>query len=285
MDNALFYGEVVDSRRILYTPSDFAKSCLFHLQEIGELQAQKPHISKRENLTSLLFFIVLSGSGTLTYDQKEYTLTAGDCVFLDCKKPYSHECSKDLWNLKWIHFYGPSAANIYEKYASRGGQPVFHPQSRERLVSLWNTLFDIASSEDYIRDMRINEGLTSFMTIFMEESWNPEQKQVSTKRINLLEVKNYLDEHASEKIALEDLAQHFFINKFYLTRIFKEQFGVSINTYLLQIRITKAKRLLRFSDKAIEEIGEECGITPLYYFSRVFKKIEGMSPSEYREIW
>ena len=58
MDNSLFYGDLATSKRVIYTPSKFAHSQLIHLQEIGELQAQKPHISQRENLSSFLFFIV-----------------------------------------------------------------------------------------------------------------------------------------------------------------------------------------------------------------------------------
>ena len=95
-------------------------------------------------------------------------------------------------------------------------------------------------------------------------------------------VKSFLDEHYKEKLSLESVASHFFIDKHYLARLFKEQYGVTLVTYLQQVRITHAKRMLRFTDKSIEEIGLECGIGELNYFSRVFKKLEGVSPSEFR---
>ena len=104
MNSALFHSDLVESKRIIYTPSNFAKLSLTYLQEIGELQAQKTHVSKRDNLSSYLFFIVLYGSGKLRYHGNTYHLTAGDCVFIDCRKSYSHETSEDLWKLKWIHF-------------------------------------------------------------------------------------------------------------------------------------------------------------------------------------
>ena len=116
MDNSLFHGDLVTSQRVIYTPSKFAKSQLIHLQEIGELQARKPHTSQRENLASFLFFLVTSGSGKLVYQKTVYNLHAGDCVFIDCHKSYSHLTSEDdLWSLKWIHFYGPNMTAIYEK--------------------------------------------------------------------------------------------------------------------------------------------------------------------------
>jgi len=97
----------------------------------------------------------------------------------------------------------------------------------------------------------------------MEQSWNPEAKLLSFKQHSLIDVKEYIDTHYTEKITLDRLSEMFSINKFYLERIFKEQFGVSIINYLTNIRITHAKRLLRFTDKSVEQIGLECGITPL----------------------
>ena len=92
-NNMLFLGDSVNTSRIIYTPSDFAKLSLLHIQEIGYLQATSPHVSKRGNLASYLFFLVQSGSGSLNYDGVSYPLTQGDCVFIDCRKPYSHAVS------------------------------------------------------------------------------------------------------------------------------------------------------------------------------------------------
>ena len=105
------------------------------------------------------------------------------------------------------------------------------------------------------------------------------------KRQNLQEIKDYLDAHYGEKITLDALAEQFYINKFYLTRVFKEQFGQTVTGYLMQLRITQAKRLLRFSDKNIETIAQECGMSDANYFSRIFKKVEGTTPGQYRRQW
>ena len=286
MDSSLFSGNLVESNRIIYTASVFAMTSLIHLQEIGTLQAKKAHESRRENLSSYLFFIVISGSGELEYGGITYKLSAGDCVFLDCKKAYSHKTSDDLWKLKWIHFYGPNMNGIYEKYTERGGKPRFKTCNIDKYEMLFEQIFSLASSSDYIRDMRIYEKMTSLLTLLMEESWNPdESKIISRQKQNLQKVKEYLDIHYSEKINLDKLADKFYINKFYLTRIFKEQFGISINGYLMQIRITKAKRLLRFSELTIEEIGAKVGMSDSNYFSRIFKKYEGVSPSKFKKMW
>ena len=284
-NSALFHGDLVNTSRIIYTPSDFAKMSLLHLQEIGSLQATKPHISKRENLSSYLFFIVRSGSGTLVYDSTVYELNAGHCVFIDCKRPYSHETSENLWNLSWVHFNGPTAANIYQKYIERGGLPAFIPADFELYKNSFENLYEIASSSSYTRDMEINAGLSNILTFLMKDSWHPEEAQPGTKKTVLLDVKTYLDENYNKKITLDDLAERYFINKYYLVRSFKEQFGVSVMDYLLGVRITKAKNLLRFSEMSADQIGLTVGIGDQYYFSRVFKKVEGISVREYRKSW
>lgn len=285
MNRALFHGDLVNTSRMIYTPSDFAKLSLFHIQEIGSLQATKPHTSKRENLSSYLFFIVNSGSGTLLYNNETYDLKMGDCVFIDCRHLYSHTTSDDLWSLSWIHFDGPSVANIYQKYMERGGLPAFTPSSLTSYKKLFRRLYDIALSSSYTRDMEINAKLADLFSLLMSDSWNPKNAQSGTKRTSMIEIKKYLDENYRKKITLDELAQRYHINKYYLTRVFKEQFEISIMDYLLTIRITEAKNMLRFTDKTAEEIGLLCGIGDVYYFSRVFKKVEGVTIREYRRQW
>lgn len=152
MDQELFnpQSSSVTSSRILYTPSTFARTSLLHLQEVRSLQAIHEHTSTRTNLTSFLCFVVLSGTGSLTYEGMTYELSAGDCVFIDCRKAYSHSTSDDLCSLQWCHFYAPSLQSVYEKYKERGGRPVFHPGDLTPFTSLLTDLYNLASSSAYI---------------------------------------------------------------------------------------------------------------------------------------
>lgn len=287
-ENAMFTASPsVQSKRILYTASAFAKTNLLYLQEAGTLTALAPHTSKREGLFSCLCFVVLKGSGYLVYDGKTHLLGTGDVVFIDCRESYAHcTADGDLWSLRWCHFYGANAQAIYAKYCERGGEPVIRPSDSKPYIELLMELYEIAGSDDYIRDMRINEKLGSLLTYLMSESWHPGKRQEGhTKKRDVKQIKAYLDENYREKLTLETVAETFFINKHYLARLFKEEYGVTLTSYLQTVRITHAKRLLRFTDKKIEEIGMECGVGELTYFSRVFKKVEGMSPSEFRDMW
>ena len=309
--NLFISSPSVQSSRILYTPSPFARSSLLHLQEVGSLSAIRPHTSKREKLQSYLCFMVEDGEGELVYEGKKYELRSGDVVFIDCRKAYSHSTGMNpnagLWSLRWCHFYGPSMPAIYAKYCERGGLPVIRGADVSvdlacgadmgrrddvscgadvsQYVAILTDIYTLASSSDYIRDMRINGKLNDLLTLLMESSWHREAHTNAPKKMEISRVKSFLDEHYKEKLSLESVASHFFIDKHYLARLFKEQYGVTLVTYLQQVRITHAKRMLRFTDKSIEEIGLECGIGELNYFSRVFKKLEGVSPSEFRRVW
>lgn len=281
----LFNGNLVSTDRILYTPSSFAKTNLIHLQETGTLQANKPHVSKRENLSSFLFFIVLEGEGTLNYDNQMYPLKQNDCVFIDCKKPYYHSTEQNLWKLKWAHFNGPNMNAIYEKYKERGGTPTFHPNNINRYINILDNIHSTSTSSNYTKDMIIFQQLAELLSYLMEDSWHQNQTKLNTKKQNLQQIKDYIDQHYQEKITLDQLSQQFFINKYYLTRVFKEQFGITINTYIQQVRITHAKQLLRFTDLSIEKIANQVGIDDSNYFIRQFKQIEQITPNLYRKLW
>lgn len=286
MQQVSFQDNMVTSNRILYTPSAFARNNLIHLQETGILQALKEHTSKRSRLASYLFFCVKEGSGTLIYDGNIYELSAGDCVFLDCHKTYSHSTSTNLWTLQWAHFYGPHMDKIYEKYAEENNSPIFRPPYIHSYEQLLSELQEVAASESPARDMMIYEKIIGILALIMHDCEKHESEIANAPKAQLLkDIKSYLDEHFREKITLDDLSGLFFIDKYYLTRRFKQQYGCTVNAYLQQKKITHAKHLLRFFDKSIEEVGIECGLEDPNYFARLFKKIEGMSPGEFRRSW
>lgn len=272
----------VSSNRVIYTPSAFAKSSLLYLQETGNLQALAPHTSSRSNLSSFLFFIVTEGAGKLVYNGVEYELEPAYSVFIDCTIPYSHSTASSLWSLSWCHFYGPEMASIYEKYKSRGGQAVFKSTKTIEYQSILNDILTTASSSSYIRDMRINSLLSSLLVLLMEDSWNPE---ISFKQNQVANIRKFIDANYYLPLTLETLSKQFFINKTYLSEIFKKQYGVNIKDYVCSVRITEAKKMLRFTNKTTEEIAEAIGVNGAAYFSRMFKRVEGISPKEYRSMW
>ena len=200
MDTNFIQSSSVQSDRLIYTPSSFARSSLLHLQETGSLNAISPHTSSRANLASFLFFMVTSGEGQLVYGGVEYFLSAGDLVFIDCTVPYSHSTGEKLWSLSWCHFNGPEMISIYEKYKSRGGKAVFKSANTEEYSKLLKTLISTARSSSHIRDMEINSILSALLVLLMEDSWNPES--IRNKQGQVVSVREYIDIHYADDITL-----------------------------------------------------------------------------------
>ena len=99
----------------------------------------------------------------------------------------------------------------------------------------------------------------------------------------VLRVINHFNEHYGEKISLDGLAHEFFASKATLIYNFKRYTNCSPMDFLLSVRLTRAKEQLANTDRGIEEISLACGFSSANYFSLIFKKKEGISPSAYRK--
>ena len=93
----------------------------------------------------------------------------------------------------------------------------------------------------------------------------------------------YIAEQYDEPLTLSSVAEHFYMNKCYLSRIFKECTGFTVLEYLHTQRIQKARSLLVQNDRNISAVAEAVGYDNLTYFERVFKRYTGISPLQYRK--
>lgn len=98
-------------------------------------------------------------------------------------------------------------------------------------------------------------------------------------------IKKYIDQHYAEPISLKSIAAHFYINPVYLGQLFKKNYQLYFNEYLLQLRIQEAKKLLRQTDLKIYEVAERVGFSHPEYFVSQFEKHEKLSPTAYRQTF
>ena len=279
-------SELTDSYRILSTPSSFAKDTLFYIQEIGRLKSLKSHTSKREALDSFLFIIVMSGSGNFTYMGKTYTLKPGDHLFIDCKKPYSHESTdRDPWELMWVHFNGILLDQYYRYFSNKAANIVFHPDDPSEFNSVLEQLMMLENKKSTDTELIASHLLNSLITCILTVNVDQSYKNIKTTEDKIQQIKDFLDENFQKKSPLDMIADKFFISKYHMSREFKKAYGITIANYIITNRITYAKELLRFTDLQIEEIGRLCGIEDNSYFNKIFRKFEGMTASHYRKKW
>lgn len=96
--------------------------------------------------------------------------------------------------------------------------------------------------------------------------------------------KKYMDEHYGERIVLEDIAKIVDLNPVYFSVLFKKETGMNFSSYLVNIRMEKAKEMICSTNDTIAAIGEKVGYKDARYFSQTFAKIVGIKPALYRKI-
>lgn len=273
------------SNRILTTASAYAREHYLYVQEIGTLKSLIPHTSSRQDLHSLLFFVVLEGEGRVSYEGHDFPVHPGDCVWLDCSRPYSHESSVELpWSLMWVHFWGKEALPLYDNYRERGNFFLFRPGNTYPFTNALSLLYREQQRKDSLSELVSHNYLTDIITsIYLENDKNNRSPLHIPEKF--IKIRNYLDEHYSEKLELDTLSGLFFLSKYHLAREFKRIFGTTIGEYLLKQRISHAKSLLRFSDLSMDEIAVRCGFSDSGYFIKVFKREEKTTPAKYRKLW
>lgn len=271
--------------RIIPTLSAFCREHYLYVQEVGTLTSLEPHISYRNDLDSYLFFIVLKGTGTLTYQKDTYSLEAGSCVFIDCHLPYAHESNaQNPWNLMWVHFNGRMASLFYQEYTKHDFIPVFQVENPLPFTDLLHSIYQELETPNSLTELNCNRYLTDLITLCFQEN-RPLFQEESSIHNKLNHIHDYIAEHYTEKLSLDSLADDFYISKFHLAREYRKVFGITLGNDITQRRISKAKTLLRFTNASVETISLVSGFSDAGYFTKVFKKEENMTPLEYRKKW
>ncbi len=272
------------SKRRIQTPSAYARSAFFYVQETGYLKLRESHVASRKNLESFLVVLVLSGSGVLMYDGRTYQLQKGSCFFIDCMVPYYHQSSEDdPWELIWVHFNGSSSREYYAYFQSNC-DPAFFPANFSALQQKLTALLDLNAESDFqteVNSARLIVDILSLLLLDITES----REEKHPGRLSMTEVRKYLDLHYTEKFSLDELSDHFFLSKYHLSREFHRYYGTTLNQYVIARRLTQAKKLLRFSALSLEEIARQCGFYDASYLNRQFKNSEGITASEFRKKW
>jgi ligand-binding sensor protein/AraC-like DNA-binding protein len=98
------------------------------------------------------------------------------------------------------------------------------------------------------------------------------------------QVKRFIRDHFRRNLVLEEIANSVYLSAYYLSHIFKEEQGITVMDYVIQVKMEEAKKLLRNSKYTVNDVAESLGYSDPGYFAKVFKRHESMSPSQYRKL-
>ena len=141
-------------------------------------------------------------------------------------------------------------------------------------------LFELNSRlNESLMDLNLKKSDIGYKDIKEEKKDMKESKVIS---LSIRKTLDYINEHYNQNITLNDMAEYNGISPYYLSRLFTKETGKNFVDYVNEVRIKKAKELLREDNYKYYEIAEMVGINDSHYFSKIFKKYTGITPSEYK---
>ena len=271
----------------IVSASPFARDNLLYLQETGHFISGINYYTVRNGLDSYLVMLTLSGQGILEYGGRNYSLTAGSFFWTDCQAPQHYYTDPDVghWDILWFHFYGVTASAYYRVFLSQtGGSPVSSLPVDSPVSAQISTLLALAgeTSNDLARDLELSALLTTTLCTLIRST---SQQRTQPVPAVMQRIRQDLHLHFSQKITLDMLSERYNISKYHLQRSFSHYFGQSPGEYLIQLRLTRAKELLRATDLPVSEVAYRIGMENTSYFIYTFRTHEGTTPNRYRKTW
>ena len=219
----------------------------------------------------IVFVFCLNGSCRVTYDEKKYNLSKGNAFVVSTLKGYEVDSASDNFQFCYVTLTGTLAKQLYIHQIKDRGHIM--PYNSE-ILALWEQIYSLAKKGwTYESEIRISCLLYSMYGELMI---------AKNQNTALQPAVSYMQEHYSEDIYMTDLADKCYLGSSQFIKKFKECYGVTPVNYLTALRIDKAKYYLIKTEKPVSEIASLVGFDDASYFTRVFKRSEGMTPKEYR---
>lgn len=239
----------------------------------------------RERKTGSAEFILLyciDGEGTIELDGRLYILKSNTFFIIPKNIPHRYYSStKNPWTIYWLHFSGTNSRRVYERSLIEGQHQVHPIPFEENRIHQFDQIYASLERSFSTREMEImNFRLLEFVTSLI---YYKERDPAVYSQDAISNSIAFMKDNLNKKLSVNEFADQQRISLSHYVRTFKHKTGISPNAYFNQLKIQYSCQYLYFTDKSIKEICSKLGIDDQYYFSRLFSKLIGMSPSEYRK--
>ncbi len=257
-----------------------------HITDIGYYPSASLHKRKRDvGISQHILIYCIEGSGSYEINGKRHNVEANQCFVLPAFTPHEYESSEsNPWTIYWLHFKGETG----DFFSNALKMPISIPPSQRSRISDRLRLFEDIYNALSMGFSRENlEFASSALYYFLGSI-----KYIEAYRgvnINKDDNRNiidsaiwYMKENIEKSVTLASICEYIGYSESYFSALFKEKTGKTPITYMIHLRIQTACNLLDFSDMKINQICHKVGISDPYYFSKLFTKIVGVSPSAYK---
>lgn len=245
-----------------------------------------------------LIHFVKSGKGKLYINNSVYNVNAGNCFLIHENQVAYYQADKDdPWKYYWLGFCGNLSDKIFDAVGFTYEMLVF-PFESDQICDIIMQATEYAHAHNgdslaidlklgaYTREV-LHSLLKTNLAKYKAMFGNHEDAvkvmgsgAYSDRYVNI--VAKIIQNSYSQNIKIEKIAEKLSVNRTYLSATFKKNTGLSIKDFLTNYRIEQACVMLKDKRKTVNEIANETGYDDPYYFSRIFKKSTGFSPTEYR---
>ena len=222
--------------------------------------------------------VILPANETMVIDFPEATAgTPTQCIALAVDQKYVST------TLDYLNSFYNSDTDQQHNWQLQFNQ--YHFANETEITDLINKLMRICSGTDRGKNIFADLNLKELL-IRLIQSQHLEQVYTESSSIQnqtrLHYVLNYINEHLTEGIVVDELCRKAYMSRNLFFKWFKEQFGITPLEYINSERIKMAKQLLKKSGNSIASVSFQCGFTDVNYFVRLFRKTEGITPGAYR---
>ena len=250
--------------------------------DIGWFPHARYHYCEREQGAPehILIFCV-DGEGWFEIDGEKTAVSPNQAFFIPQNVPHAYGSAVDApWSIHWTHFVG-TESNFYVNQVPDDDRRLLVDESCcIRLEQLFQQCYEVLT-EGFVLNKLIHAAKIMhhlFGELFYNNlAFSAYQR---TNRFRSIEpTLRYLRENIHQSLSLTDIANNAGLSKPHLSRIFKNQTGYSPMDYFIHLKVQKASSLLVVTNMTVREIALLVGYEDPYYFSRLFKKVVGVSPS------
>lgn len=235
----------------------------------------------------LEIIFVLSGQGTVVINDSTFHITKENIIIYNEHCRHFEQCSTDdPMEAYFIAFDKITLKNLPPNcILPEHANCIFNAgKFSKTLRALFEIIIDeISQKNEFYVDVANSVANALLMYIFRILNETQSNVDLLIKDNILNTVIPYINKNFQFDISLADVAAECFVNKFHLSHVFTENFGMSVGQYIRGKKIEMSKTYLAQTDLAISEVAEKCGFNDINYFDRTFKKLIGVTPLKYRK--
>lgn len=269
-----------ESDYFIYSPSKLALDMFLYPMQCGLFSYMPGYSLTRESFDSFLLMYIKNGELNLTFEGTTRRVTSGHFVLLDCYQLHAYSTSTG-WECIWCHFDGITARPYYQSVVSRLGNIFSMPDPYPvlcKMTAILKVFYDAASVQEPLLSKYLTDILTEFLLYTPLNTHSRNYTNMAEETIS------YINNHFRENITVEELASRIGLSQYHFIRTFKSETGFTPHEYLVNTRIATAKYLLKTTRMSVKEICFASGFSSENIFCSAFKRHQGMTPLQYRDL-